>query len=476
MCGIFGIIGKPEAAKYVFIGLYALQHRGQESAGICSSDGKRLFSEAEAGLVADIFGEHDFQSLPGQTAIGHIRYSTIPKGGDLSRETKINAQPLVLQTRWGALALALNGNLVDFPKLKSELESQGAIFSSETDTEALIHLLGRSQEQTFETALLDSLRKLRGAYCFLLLTPWAVYVIRDPAGFRPLVLGKLGEAHVVASETCALDLLGAEYLREIDPGEILRIKPGEDITSFFTPKAGPCWCIFEHVYFARPDSLVFGRLVAKSRLLLGRRLAQETPVAADMVVPVPASGITAAIGYSQESGIPLGEGFICLIRNHYVGRTFIQPTQAIRDFGVRVKLNPIPAFLRGKRVVLVDDSIVRGTTTQKIVKIVRDAGATEVHVRITSPPIIGPCYYGIDTRKYEELIGHNLRGDIEAIRKFIEADSLGYLSLEGMVAAVEQDISPAGLKYAKDEESPFCTACFTREYPIQPKDFPVFEI
>jgi amidophosphoribosyltransferase len=458
-CGVFGVFGAPagegtsaEAAKLTYLGLYALQHRGQESAGMVSTDGAELYARKGMGLVMDVFPADVIAQLPGTAAIGHTRYST---AGDT---TLVNAQPIVIDCNKGKLALGHNGNLTNANKWRRKLEHQGSIFQTTSDTEVIVHLIARSAARNLPAAIADALNQVEGAYSLLLLTRDELYAIRDPRGFRPLNLGRVatpnGHAWMVASETCAFDLLDAEYVREIEPGEMVRISKSGVESIHFAPEKPHQYCIFEHVYFARPDSVIFSRPVNESRERLGRLLAREHPVPADCVVPVPDSGVPAAIGYAHESGIPFR---MALIRNHYIGRTFIQPVQAIRDFGVKLKLNPVRRMLEGQRVVLVDDSIVRGTTSRKIVRMVREAGATEVHVRISCPPTISPCYYGIDTPTREELIA--AQKSLEEIRKFLDADSVGYLSLEGMRKAVG-DPDAAG-------EGHFCSACFTGNYPTE---------
>jgi amidophosphoribosyltransferase len=443
-CGIFGIFGHPEASSLTYLGLYALQHRGQESAGIVSSDGGHLLCEKGVGYVADIFSRERLSQLPGFAAIGHTRYSTAGGSGIL------NAQPIVVNCSKGPLALCHNGNLSNVEELRSRLEHDGAIFQTTSDTEVIVHLMARSSETTLQGSLLDALRQVEGAYSLLIMTPERLYAVRDPHGFRPLCLGKLGEATVLASETCGFDLIDATYERDVAPGEIVTIDQAGTHSIPWKMGYPRSYCIFEHVYFSRPDSLVFGRSVQRSRELLGRQLAREAPADADIIVPVPDSGVAAAIGFSHGSGLPFQFG---LIRNHYVGRTFIEPKQAIRLFGVKIKLNPVREILEGKRVVLIDDSIVRGTTSQKIVRMVRSAGAREVHVRISCPPTISPCFYGIDTPTLKELIAANR--SVDEIRDFIGADSLAYLSLEGLKKCVE------------DDAPHYCTACFTGHYPTQ---------
>ena len=443
-CGVFGIFGHPEAAKMTYLGLYALQHRGQESAGIASTDGVDVHVHKSLGHVQDIFTPGVIARLPGDAAIGHTRYST---AGDTSL---MNAQPVVIDCNKGKLALGHNGNLTNALEVRRRLEHRGSIFQTTSDTEVIVHLIARSSARNLSGAIADALNQVEGAYSLLLLTRDEIYAIRDPRGFRPLALGRLKGAWAAASETCAFDLIDAEYVREVEPGELVRISRSGLESIRFAPEKPHQYCIFEHVYFSRPDSVVFGRPVNESRERLGRLLAQEHPVQADLVTPVPDSGVPAAIGFAAESGIPFRMG---LIRNHYIGRTFIEPQQAIRDFGVKLKLNPIRRMLEGRRVVLVDDSIVRGTTSRKIVRLVREAGATEVHVRISCPPTISPCYYGVDTPRREELIAAN--NGVEEIRKFLGADSLGYLSLKSLRAALG------------DSERKFCTSCYTGSYPTE---------
>jgi amidophosphoribosyltransferase len=442
-CGVFGIWNHPEAANLTYLGLYALQHRGQESAGIAATDGHAFHVEKAMGWVADVFHRERLRRLPGTAAIGHVRYSTA------GTSTLKNAQPISASLAGGPVAIAHNGNLVNAEALKAELERGGAVFQSNSDTEVILHLLARAPGGTLPEQLPQALARVTGAYSLLLLTPRAVIAVRDPSGFRPLSLGRLGEAWVVASETCALDLLEAAFVRDVEPGEIVVIG-AEGVRAFkpFPPREH-LRCVFEYVYFARPDSLLWGRNVHGVRLAMGRQLAREHPAQADVVIPVPDSGVPAALGFSEESGIPYQVG---LIRNHYVGRTFIEPAQGIRHFGVKVKLNPMRETLGGRRVVVVDDSIVRGTTSRKIVRMIRSAGAREVHVRVSSPPIHWPCYYGIDTPTRRELIASS--HGVEEIRRYLGADSLGYLSLEGM------------LKSTGGEPGHFCHACFTGDYRV----------
>ena len=442
-CAVFGIWGPEDAAQLTYLGLHALQHRGQESTGIAVVENGAMRLEKGLGLVCDFFTPERLAGLPGRAAIGHNRYSTT---GSLSRE---NAQPLTGVYQGGPLAVAHNGNLVNTVEVRRELESAGAVFQTTLDTELFLHLIALSRADTFEERLREAMGRVRGAYSLVLLTDRAVVGVRDPHGVCPLELGRHESgAYCLASETCAFDLIGAAPLREVAPGEIvvldhrgLTVAPG-------LPPAGPQQCIFEHVYFSRPDSVVFGATVDRVRKAFGRRLAEEHPAAADLVISVPDSSNAIALGYSERSGIPFEHG---LIRNHYVGRTFIHPTQAVRDESVRLKYNAVRALLAGRRVVVVDDSIVRGTTSRKLVRLLRRAGASEIHFRVGSPPITHPCFYGIDTPCRGDLIGatHDVRG----IRSYLEVDTLGYLSLEGMLAC-ERD------------GGAFCHACFSGRYPI----------
>ncbi|MEK7304936.1 MAG: amidophosphoribosyltransferase [Nitrospirota bacterium] len=443
-CAVFGIFGHEEAANLTYLGLYALQHRGQEASGIVSGDGDQFYIQKGMGLVADIYNKTTLEKLPGRMAIGHNRYSTAG-GNDLK-----NVQPFNVNFAFGNLALAHNGNLINSQVLRNELEAYGAIFQSTSDTEVIIHLIAHSRASTFLARVMDALNQVRGAFSLVLMTDNGLIAVRDPHGLRPLCLGRVRGSWVVASETCAFDLLDAEYIREIEPGELVVLSDqGIDSHRPF-PKVDPAMCVFEYVYFARPDSRIFGaNAVYSTRKALGRRLAKESWVDADIVIPVPDSGVPAALGYSEGGGIPFETG---LIRNHYVGRTFIEPEQSIRHFGVKVKLNAVPEVLAGKRVVVVDDSLVRGTTSRKIVKMLRNAGAKEVHMRISSPPIISPCFYGIDTPTKKELIASN--HSTEEIRKYITADSLAYLSLDGM------------LQSSPGVPAQYCNACFTEKYPI----------
>jgi amidophosphoribosyltransferase len=446
-CGVFGVFGHPEAANLAYLGLYALQHRGQESAGIVASTGNDLNQYKAMGEVEEIFQPSVLAKLKGSSAIGHTRYST---AGD---KALLNVQPIMIDCNKGKIAVAHNGNLTNALEHRRKLEHRGSIFQTNSDTEVIVHLIARSQARNFPAALGDALNQVEGAYSLLVLTPDEMYAVRDPRGFRPLALGKIvtadgNESWVAASETCAFDLLNADYVRDVEPGEMVRVsRSGLESIRFSAGKPHQ-FCIFEHVYFSRPDSTVFGRSVNESRERLGRLLAREHPVEADMVVPIPDSGVPAAIGFSAESGIPFRMG---LIRNHYIGRTFIEPSQAIRNFGVKLKLNPVRNLVAGKRVVLVDDSIVRGTTSQKLVRLMRDAGAKEVHMRISCPPTISPCYYGVDTPTKEELIASS--NSPEQICKYLGADTLGYLSLSGLWQAVNE------------KNGEFCTSCYTGVYP-----------
>lgn len=443
-CGVFGVYGHPEAANLAYLGLHALQHRGQEGAGICSSDGKTLYIEKSMGLVADIFTEKRLRRLPGEIAIGHNRYSTT--GSSVLK----NVQPIVVNFSLGSLAIAHNGNLVNALELRRDLEGEGAIFQSNSDSEVIVHLIATSRQKGLKERIIDSLSKLYGAFSLLIMNENTLIAVRDPHGFRPLSIGRFDGAYVVASETCAFDLIGAEYIRDIEPGEMVIINGSgiESIRALHSLRKAHC--IFEFIYFSRPDSYIFGHQnVNEVRKNLGRRLAREMPVEADLVIPVPDSGVPAALGYAEESGIPFDFG---LIRNHYVGRTFIEPRQTIRHFGVKLKLNPVRRLLEGRRIVVVDDSIVRGTTSKKIVKMLKEGGgAKEVHLRISSPPTIGPCFYGIDTPTRKELIASTHR--IDEIKKYITSDSLGYLSLEGLL-----NIAP--------DTNQYCTACFDNNYPV----------
>lgn len=478
-CGLMAVWNHAEAANLTYLGLYAQQHRGQEGAGVVSLSSTdanvKMHAHRGLGLVADVFDGFDFRNLPGPAAIGHVRYTTA--GGQLLA----NVQPFSADSYCGPVAIAHNGNLINTDPLREELVRNGALFSGTSDTEVILHQLARSRERNGGKELplvemvIDSLKNLRGAYSLLLLFKDRLFAIRDPNGFRPLSIGSLGDAVVVASETCAFDLIGADFVRDVSPGEIVEILTDSNIRSYFPfPIAHESACIFEYVYFARPDSNVFGRNVYQVRRRLGRELAKECPVQADFVVPVPDSGVTAALGYAEESNIPLELG---LIRNHYVGRTFIEPMQSIRDFGVKIKHNANSAVLKGKRIVVVDDSIVRGTTSKKLVAMLREAGATEIHMRISAPPTIDPCYYGIDTPKKQELIAAKL--SIAEVSKFLEVDSLAYLSLEGLHRAVnalpeaaDQSNRAADQVVGAVSKQRMCDACFSGNYPAgTPEDF-----
>jgi amidophosphoribosyltransferase len=444
-CGVFGIYGHDDAARLTYLGLYQLQHRGQESCGIVATDGSVLRQERAMGLVSEVFDEGRLDRLPGVSAIGHTRYST---AGEVSvRE----AQPFLVNAGpHGQVAVCHNGNLPFATEDRKRLQRHGAIFTSTSDTEVILHGIAQSRARTVLEAIPEVLCETEGAFSMLFLTSDALVAVRDPRGFRPLALGRLDGAWVVASETCAFDLIGAEYVRDVEPGEMVVIDEGGPRSTFPLPERPRSFCVFEHVYFSRPDSMVYGRSVNESRHKMGKRLAVEQPADADLVVPVPDSGVAAAIGYAAESRINFRFG---LVRNHYIGRTFIEPKQAIRSFGVRLKLNPVRDLIQGRSVVLIDDSIVRGTTSKKIVRLVREAGAREVHVRISCPPTVSPCYYGVDTPDKEELIA--ARMSVEEVRRFIEADSLGYLSMEGMLEA-------CGLPAETS-----CVACWTGRYPTR---------
>jgi amidophosphoribosyltransferase len=441
---VFGIYGHDDAARLAYLGLYQLQHRGQESCGIVASDGGVLRSERAMGLVSEVFDEERLNRLPGVSAIGHTRYST---AGEVSvRE----AQPFLIACKHGQIAICHNGNFPFATEERKQLEREGAIFNSTSDTEVVLHRIARSRAASVTEAVAEVLCETEGAFSMLFLTPDSLIAVRDSRGFRPLALGRLDDAWVVASETCAFDLIGAAYVRDVEPGEMVSITRDGLRSTFPLPARRRSFCVFEHVYFSRPDSLVYGRSVNESRHKLGKRLAVEQPADADIVVPVPDSGVAAAIGYAAESGISFRFG---LVRNHYIGRTFIEPKQSIRSFGVRLKLNPVRDLIRDRSVVLIDDSIVRGTTSKKIVRLVREAGARAVHVRISCPPTVSPCYYGVDTPNKSELIASRM--SVDEVCRFIEADSLGYLSMEGMLEA-------CGLPAETS-----CVACWTGDYPTR---------
>lgn len=452
-CGVFGIFNAENAAAHTALGLHALQHRGQEAAGIVSFDGKQFYSHRALGLISDNFSSASIiDKLSGGMAIGHTRYSTT--GETLLR----NVQPLFAEFSFGGLAIAHNGNLTNAMHLRRELIRRGSLFQATSDTEVIIHLMALSNATSIEDRLIDALSQIEGAYSLVCLTDTGIIGVRDPLGVRPLVLGKLDNAYILASETCALDIIGADLVRDIEPGEIIIIKKdGMHSLKPFQPQKER-FCIFEYIYFARPDSLIDNRNVYEVRKRIGAELAKEMPVEADLVVPVPDSGVPATIGYSAESKIPFELG---IIRNHYVGRTFIEPTDHIRHLGVKLKHNANKAALKGKRVVLVDDSIVRGTTSKKIINMVRDAGAKEIHVRIACPPITHSCYYGVDTPERSKLIAatHN----VEEMRKLIGADTLAFISIDGLYRAMNEA--------RRNNEMPqFCDACFTGEYPIRLTD------
>ncbi|MEP4377617.1 MAG: amidophosphoribosyltransferase [Alphaproteobacteria bacterium] len=452
-CGVFGVFGTEDAAAFAALGLHALQHRGQEAAGIVSYDGMRFHPHRAMGLVGDIFGDRDvIDRMPGDSAIGHNRYST-------AGETVLrNVQPLYADYSFGGLALAHNGNLTNARQLRRELVQAGSLFQSTMDTEVIQHLIATSREARLLDRVIEALRAIDGAYSLVALSRRKLIGARDPLGVRPLVLGQIGDAWILASETCALDIIGADFVRDVEPGEIIVIDDDGLHSHKPNPPARKRFCIFEYIYFARPDSNVDGKNVYEARKAIGAEMARECPVEADLVIPVPDSGVPAAIGYAAEAGIPFELG---LIRNHYVGRTFIEPTDEIRHLGVRLKHNANRGQLDGKRVILVDDSIVRGTTSQKIVEMVRNAGAAEVHVRISSPPTRSPCFYGIDTPQASELLAANK--DVDGIRQLIGADSLAYVSMDGLYRAMGET--------GRDNEAPqYCDACFSGEYPIMLTD------
>ncbi len=446
-CGVFGVFGHKDAAKLTYFGLYALQHRGQESAGIVSSTGKSIYEHKGMGLVPEVFNEANLNELHGHIAVGHVRYSTT--GSSVAK----NAQPFIASHGGKTLAIAHNGNLTNARELRNDLEKKGSIFQTTMDSEIIVHLLARNIQKGLEEAMVQTVSQIQGSYSCVLMTKEKLIAFRDPNGFRPLCLGLLDEGYIVASETCALDLIEAQHIRDIDPGEILIIGKDELKSIKPFPERRKTFCIFEYIYFARPDSTIFGQNVYSLRKRLGKKMAQEYPIDADFAMPFPDSGNYAAIGFCQESGIPLEMG---VIRNHYVGRTFIEPTQSMRDFEVKVKLNPVKEILNQKRVVIVEDSIVRATTSKMRIKTLREAGAWEIHMVVSCPPLRHPCYYGIDFSTRGELIAS--QNSVEEIKNFIGLDSLCYLSLPGMLEAT-------GL----DQDS-FCLACFNGKYPIQPKE------
>ncbi|MRI58235.1 MAG: amidophosphoribosyltransferase [Epsilonproteobacteria bacterium] len=446
MCSVIGIFGVPEAAKFAYFGLFSLQHRGQEAAGIASSDGEKIHISKGRGLVTQVFDEKKLSLLEGNSAVGHTRYSTA------GEDSVLDAQPIFARYDLGQIAVVHNGNLTNAKEVRRELIKEGAIFQTFMDTENMIHLIARSQKEHLYDRIIEALQRIEGAYSMVILSRKKMFAMRDPHGFRPLSMARLGDGWVVASETCAFDLIGAEYVRDIRPGELVVFEEGKEPRSIQVFEPTPHKCIFEYIYFARPDSQIFGKSVYKLRKAMGRELAKEYPVEADMVVPVPDSGVAAAIGYAEQSGIPFELG---IIRNHYVGRTFIEPTQAIRDLKVKMKLNPIKKVIEGKRIIVIDDSIVRGTTSKKIVGILKEFGAKEVHMRISAPPTTGPCYYGVDTPTKEELISSKY--SVEETRKYIGADTLAYLSIEGLLRSVGNDQS-------------YCMACFDGNYPVPNKN------
>lgn len=448
-CGVFGVVGDPDAAHLTYLGLHALQHRGQEGAGIVARADGALRAHRGEGLVQEVFGEAALSKLPGQAALGHVRYATAGGGG------LENVQPFLVRDRDGQVAVAHNGNLTNADALRAELEARGSLFASSSDTEVVLHLLATSEQKTFVNRLVDALAHLEGAWSFVFLTGTHLVAARDPLGFRPLVLGRRRDAWMVASETAAIEFVQGEVVREIEPGEMVIIE-GESVESLRPfPRRDRKACIFEYVYFARPDTQLFGRGVYGARVRAGEILARDYPARADVVIPVPDSGVPAALGYARASGLPYEVG---LLRSHYVGRTFIEPGQRIRDFGVRLKLAPVREVVAGRRVVVVDDSIVRGTTAQKIVRMLRAAGAAEVHLRVASPPMTGPCFYGIDTPSGDELLAHRL--ELPRIRAFLDVESVAYLSMEALREAVG------------DDGARFCDACFTGNYPVVPAGAP----
>lgn len=446
MCGIFGVYNNKESAKLTYLGLYALQHRGQESAGIVSSDGKKFFSKIGNGLVSDVFLKKDFSQLKGFNAIGHVRYSTF------GSSSLANAQPFAINYADGNLAIAHNGNLCNASVLRNELEKGGSIFQTSTDSEVILHFIAKSKKKTIEEKIINALSHVKGAYSLLFLSGKKLIAVRDPYGFRPLCIGKLKDSYIISSESCAFDLVGAKYIRDVEPGEIVSISDDGLKSRRFSKNRKNTFCIFEFVYFARPDSMVFGKSVYTIRKNLGKELAKESQPNADNVISVPDSANVAAVGFSTESKIPYEIGFI---RNHYIGRTFIEPKQEIRNFGAKIKYNPVRETLKEKKIVLVDDSVVRGTTSRKLIKMLRNAGVKKIHHRISSPPIKYSCFYGIDTPRVSELIAS--RKSVKEIKEFFGVDTLHYLSLDGLIKAT-------GMK-----KNNFCLACFTGDYPIEPK-------
>ena len=444
-CAVVGIFGHEEASKLAYFSLHSLQHRGQEAAGISSSDGKKLHTIKDRGLVMRVFNEEKLATLSGSSAVGHTRYST---AGD---DSILDAQPVFARYDLGEMAIVHNGNLTNAEEVRNKLIEQGAIFQTFMDTENLIHLIAKSQQEKLQDRIIDAVQKIEGAFSLVFLSRTKMFAMRDRHGFRPLSLGRLSNGgYIVASETCAFDLVGAKFIRDVEPGELLIFEEGKAPQSVKVYEATPKHCIFEYVYFARPDSHVFGQSVYQTRKNMGKELAKMSPVEADVVIPVPDGGVPAAIGYSQESGIPYEMG---IMRNHYVGRTFIEPTQEMRDLKVKMKLSPMEEIIKGKRVVVVDDSIVRGTTSRRIIRMLKEAGASEVHMRVSSPPTTDPCFYGVDTPTKEKLIAANM--SVDEICKYIEADSLGYLDEAALLRSVNAD-----------DNDNYCTACFTGKYIV----------
>ncbi len=440
-CAVVGIFNHPEASKLAYFSLHSLQHRGQEACGISSADGNKVHTIKDRGLVSQVFNDQKLTTLKGSSAIGHNRYST---AGD---DSILDAQPVFARYDLGEMAIVHNGNLTNAQEVRDGLIKKGAIFQTFMDTENLIHLIAKSEEQKLLDRIIDAVKKIQGAYSLVFLSRTKMFAMRDPHGLRPLSLGKVGDAYIVASETCAFDLIGAEYIRDVEPGELLVFEKGQEPKSIKVFESTPKHCIFEYVYFARPDSEVFGKNVYQMRKNMGRELAKIEPIEADMVIPVPDGGVPAALGYSQESGIPYEMG---IMRNHYIGRTFIEPTQEMRDLKVKMKLSPITSLIKGKKLIVIDDSIVRGTTSKRIVRMLKEAGAAEVHMRISSPPTTDPCYYGIDTPDKENLIAANMSN--AEMCKFMGADSLAYLSHDALLQSVQS------------ENDEYCTACFTGKY------------
>ncbi len=442
-CAVVGVFGVAAASKIAYFSLFAMQHRGQEASGISSSNGKKIFTIKDRGLVTRVFNEEKLEKLSGTMSVGHNRYSTA------GEDSILDAQPVFARYDLGEMSIVHNGNLTNAKEVRDALIKSGAIFQSSMDTENLIHLISRSEKARLKDRIIDAVKKVTGAYCFVFLSRTKMFAVRDPHGFRPLSLGRLGKGWMVASETCAFDLVGAKFVRDVNPGEMLIFEDGKEPQSVQVFEPTPKKCIFEYVYFARPDSLLFGKSTYSARIEMGRLLSKELPVNADMVIPVPDSGVPAALGYAKESGISFELG---IIRNHYVGRTFIEPAQEIRDLKVKMKLSPIKELIEGKIIVVVDDSIVRGTTSKQIVRMLRDAGAKEVHMRVSSPPTTDPCFYGIDTPDKSHLI--NASKSVDEVRKFIGADSLAYLTIESLLAS------------CGDDKNSYCLSCFNGKYII----------